>query len=364
MNTFSIDEDEVNNIVETMKKKYKSEGIEFTEVDSTLKELRGIITENSYASIDLETEEDLEQFGSKASRQLATLYLKLKTTLKPIKNMLKTLPFSDELSFNLYSANMRYSANQYLALASAVGFIATLFSFIVLLLIGIILKDILFMTIIPIFLSIFIGFIAAIIMIHQPKQIAVARGNAISVDLPFALRHMATELKAGIGLYKTIQAIAQNDYGLLSEEFARTINEIEEGSDTSVALKHLSLRTQSQPLKKAINHILRAMRIGGNLSNSMNEIAKDVSEELRVKINSFAQQMNFFSVIFIFVGIVLPVAIMILGSIRNSPLAATGENLFKAIPLTPEIMFIMFVIVMPVLFAGMIIGINAAQPKM
>ena len=364
MNTFSIDEDEVNNIVETMKKKYKSEGVEFTEIDPTLKELRGIITDNSYTSIDLETEEDLEQFGSKASRQMAQLYLKLKKGLKPIKNMLKSLPISDELSFNLYSANMRYSANQYLALTSAVGFIATLFSFIVLLLIGIIIRDLLFMTILPVLLSIIIGFMAAMVMIYRPKQIAIARGNAISVELPFALRHMATELKAGIGLYKTIQAIAQNDYGLLSEEFARTINEIEEGSDTTVALKHLSLRTQSQQLKKAVNHILRAMRIGGNLSNSMNEIAKDVSEELRIKINAFAQQMNFFSIIFIFIGIVLPVAVMILGSIRNSPLAATGENLFKAIPLTPQIMFILFVVIMPLLFVGMIFGIYKAQPMM
>jgi pilus assembly protein TadC len=364
MSNLKIDEDEVSRIVETMKRKYREEGIVVEDVDSSLKEIRGIIADNSYSKIDLENEEDLELFGSDLSKKMGNVYLKFKRILKPIQKMLKDFPLNEEIGYYLYSANMRYSANQYLALASAVGFIATLFSFIVLLLIGIILKDILFMTIIPIFLSIFIGFIAAIIMIHQPKQIAVARGNAISTDLPFALRHMATELKAGIGLYKTIQAIAQNDYGLLSEEFARTINEIEEGADTTIALKHLSLRTQSQPLKKAVNHILRAMRIGGNLSNSMNEIASDVSEELRVKINSFAQQMNFFSVIFIFIGIVLPVAIMILGSIRNSPLAQTGQNLFKAIPLTPEIMFIMFVIIMPALFAGMIFGIYSAQPKM
>ena len=37
MNEFRIDEDEVNHIVETMKKKYREEGVEIDEVDSTLK---------------------------------------------------------------------------------------------------------------------------------------------------------------------------------------------------------------------------------------------------------------------------------------------------------------------------------------
>ena len=105
------------------------------------------------------------------------------------------------------------------------------------------------------------------------------------------------------------------------------------------------------------------MRIGGNLSSAMSDIADDVSEEMRQQINTFSQKMNFFSVIFIFIGIVLPVAVMILGSIRNSPLASAGQDLFKSIPLTPEIMFIIFIIVMPILFAMMIGMIMASQPQ-
>jgi flagellar protein FlaJ len=155
---------------------------------------------------------------------------------------------------------------------------------------------------------------------------------------------MSTELKAGIGLYKTIQTIAANDYGVLSDEFARTITEIEEGSDTRIALKHLALRTQSKALKKTINHVLRAMRIGGNLSDAMSSIADDVADEMRNKILEFSQSMNFFAVIFIFAGIVMPVAIMILGAIRNSPIAAAGQDVFKNIPLTPEILLIFLMV--------------------
>ncbi len=364
MHPFSVDEEQVNKIVETMKKKYKDEGIEFEDVDSNLKELRGIIADNTYSGIDLESEDDLDQFGSNLSKKVGAFYLKTKKLLKPIKKMLTNFPLSEELGYNLYSANMKYSSNQYLALASAGGFIIGLITFIILLFIGLILQNIIFTAILPITIAFGAWLASTIIIIYLPKQIAISRGNSVSIELPFALRHMATELKSGIGLYKTIRAVASNDYGVLSEEFARTINEIEEGSDTIVALKHLALRTQSRPLRKAINHILRAMRIGGNLSNSMNDIADDVSEELKTKINTFSQKMNFFSVIFIFLGIVLPVAVMILGAIRNSPLAATGQDLFKNIPLTPEIMFLIYVVGMPLLFVMLIFMIYVAQPKM
>ena len=67
------------------------------------------------------------------------------------------------------------------------------------------------------------------------------------------------------------------DYGELSEEFSRTINEIEEGTDTKLALRHMALRTQSKALRNSLIHVIRALRTGGNLSVIMNDIADDVS---------------------------------------------------------------------------------------
>ena len=111
-------------------------------------------------------------------------------------------------------------------------------------------------------------------------------------------------------------------------------------------------------------HIIRAMKIGGNLSEIMNDIAEDVSEDLKNKIFAFSQKMNFFSVIFIFLGIVLPVGITILGAIRNAPAISGARNLFGNIPLTPEALAVFYLVIMPVLFLFMILMIYGAQPKM
>jgi len=364
MARFEVDEKEVSRIVETMKKKYKEDGIEFDEdVSSSLKELRGIISSDTYSKIDIQTQEDVETFDWDVAKKVGTFYLNFKDIIKPILDFIKNFPLSQEIGYYLYSANMKYSPNQYLALSAAGGIVVGLILFIIMLLATIATFNIVFILVLPLTFAILGWLISTIIILSIPKSKAISRGNACSLELPFALRHMSTELKAGIGLYKTIQAIASNDYGILSEEFARTISEIEEGADTRIALKHLSLRTQSRPLKKTINHILRAMRIGGNLSNAMSDIADDVSDDMRNNILEFSQNMNFFAVIFIFVGIVLPVAIMILGAIRNSPIAVSGQDVFKNIPLTPEVLLIFFVVIMPILFFMMIFMVHRMQPK-
>ena len=74
----SADPEEVNRIVETMKRKYRNEGMEFEEVSGGLKELRGIIEEDTYAKTDIINKDDLEAFNSKLAQDVGSFYLKLK----------------------------------------------------------------------------------------------------------------------------------------------------------------------------------------------------------------------------------------------------------------------------------------------
>ena len=358
-----INEDEVQQIVETMKKKYREEGQEFEETSENLKELRGIISEGAYSKIDISSAEDIENFDSGYTQFFGKVYLGTKGLLDPLQNVFKNFSITKELSYNLYSANMRYSAKQYLAISTAVGLLIGLMLTVLVLVASAAMGALQLAILAPLIGG--FGFLAGTMFaIWQPKKAAISRGEECSIELPFALRHMATELKAGVGLYKTIQAVTIADYGVLSEEFARTINEIEEGTDTSLALKHLALRTYSRPLRTTIMHTIRAMKIGGNLSDIMSDIAEDVSEDLKNKVFTFAQQMNFFAVVFIFIGIVLPVGITILGAIRNAPALSGGGQLFSSIPLTPEILMAFYLVVMPLIFIVLIYLIQGMQPKM
>ncbi|MDO8538680.1 MAG: type II secretion system F family protein, partial [archaeon] len=344
----SIDLEQVDQIVQRMKKKYSEEGIEFEEVGGKLKELRGIIAEGQEKQIEVQTVEDLKAFRSPAVQNLGKIYLKLSFITKKIEKFMSGMRAVRQLNYYLYSANMKYSAKQWLALIISGAIVSLFLGFFIGLIISVVIKAPLGLKIlIPFFVAFLAALVAFIVGFMIPQRRAQARGDAISRELPFALRHMATELRAGIGLYRTLQTIASADYGDLSEEFARTITEIEEGTDTQLALKHFALRTQSKALRNALIHVIRALKSGGNLSEVMNSIAEDVAFDLRTKIQEFAEKMNFFGTIYIYMAIVVPVFVGILGLVKAANIG--GSAGFDKIPLTPEILAIFYLLFMPML---------------
>jgi len=357
-----IDMEKVEKIVKRMRAKYKEEGIEFEEVGGGLKDLRGLIAEGAAAKVEIQTVEELKEVRNKLVNFLAALFIKLGAVLKPIAKAMSRFPEMEMLSFYLYSANMHYSSKQYIALTVAGSTIAFIVAMLVSSAVLTYLDIAIATRVIGVLVSSILTFvISSIVILMMPKQNAIGRGRKVSIELPFALRHMATELRAGIGLYKTLQTIATADYGALSEEFARVITEVEEGTDTRDSLKHLALRTQSKALRSAIIHIVRALKTGGNLSESMNDIAEDVSFSMRMAVSEFGQRMNFFGVVFIFGAIVFPVMITILGTIRNSPMKESMTS-FQMLPLTPPIMAVIYLVVMPFILALFLLYIKKAQP--
>jgi len=360
----SVDMDEVEKIVDRMKRRYSEEGMEMEEVGGRLKELRGIIAEGKQKELEVQTVDDLKVFGNPMVRSLGKFYLSLKAITKPLEAMISKLPQVKQLSFYLYSANMRISAKQFLAILTSIALIVFVVSAVILTTIVFVFfsdAPLLSKSLLILMISLMLTFLVIIIGFLIPRRKAMTRGDAVSMELPFALRHMATELKSGMGLYRTIQTIAMADYGALSEEFSRTINEIEEGTDTKLALRHLALRTQSKALRNALIHVIRALRTGGNLSIIMNDIADDVSFALRMKIKDFSQKMNFFATIFIYLAIVIPVFMSILGGIRITPIQS--GSVFSSLPLDIPVLAAFFLVFMPMILIYLVVFISMSQPK-
>ncbi len=360
-----VDMEKVEKIVEKMKKKYSSEGIRYGEEASRMSELRGIISGGEAKGLEVQKIEDLKESDSKLVSKMASLFIALGAITGVFYRIFEKFPLAKQLEFYLYSANMRFSGKQWLALTTISSLIVFVASLIALFLMVPFFKLPVWLVVI---ISLALFLFAVIVMMLVPKQRAQARGKAISRELPFALRHIATQLSAGIGLYRTLQTVASADYGPLSQEFSRTITEVEEGTDTQVALRHLALRTQSSALRSALMHTIRALKTGGNLSNIMNDIAEDVSFELRMKMKEFGEKMNFLGVIFIFMAIVMPVFVAILGGIRNSPIMAPTvagapmTSTFSSIPLSLNFLLMFFLLVMPGILIWLFMFIMLIQP--
>ncbi len=358
-----IDLDAVQNIVTKMQKKTSKQGTAQGMAEGHLKELRSIISEGKLSKLNVDSEAKLiSNSESPLEKSTAKLYKPMSGIVNKLVLMLIRNPIGKKISYYLTSANYKRTLVQHLVFSVIFAILASGF---ISLILGIILGVInpLFLVIIPFVFVIFLIILILVFAYMIPMQKAKARGIMIDVELPFALRHIATELQAGIGLYKVLQSVGKNDYGVLSEEISRTIIEIENGTDTKTALRHTALRSQSKNFNISLFHIVRTLNTGGNLAMTINGVADTVSFDLLESAKVFGEKMNFFGIIFIFTAIVLPVFAAILGAIANAPLGQDGA-LFMPGVMTPATLTIIFVVVLPIIFIFLVYYIKMIEPKM
>ena len=151
-----------------------------------------------------------------------------------------------------------------------------------------------------------------IFLIYYPQIKEERNYSDLNQELPYALRHMGIELKSGKGLHDTLLTIKDADYGTFSKEINRVLEEVKFGKSTEDSLLEMSKRTKSEGLKRAVQHIIGTLRVGGNLANSLDIIAEDISFEMQIKLKEYSQKLNSFILIYTFIAILAPVISLIM----------------------------------------------------
>lgn len=216
--------------------------------------------------------------------------------------------FFKNIQEDLYKANIIMPASKYIALSVGVAAISAVFM-------GILLAVVLTLvvgplgTILGLVVGGFIFLIVLVIAKSQPKSKVKARSDAFSREMPFALRHMSTQLMSGSGLLETMRSIAKSDYGVLSEEFQKAIMEIERGATIEESFERMNLRIESPGLRKSSRQIISTLRTGGNLANTLKIIAEEIAKEMRLKLKDYIQILNTFALMYMFVVVIAPVLI-------------------------------------------------------
>jgi len=176
----------------------------------------------------------------------------------------------------------------------------------------------------------------------------------ITTELPYVLRHMSTDLKSGKGLHDTLITISENDYGSFSNEIKRVLEEIKYGESTENALLNMAKRINSKGLSRAISQILGTLKVGGNLSNSLNIIAEDITFDIQIQLKEYSQKLNGFILIYTFLAILGPVIILIM-------LIAASTVMGDIIP--SDVLLILYVFLFPMIVIFMGVFIKRLEPN-
>jgi len=194
------------------------------------------------------------------------------------------------------------------------------------------------------------------ILIFAPKLQKGRKSSEASRQLPFALRQMATELKAGLGLHDSMRSVAMSGYGALSEEFARTIEEIRYGETTEDALREMCNRIDSEGLDRAVYQITRTLESGGDLAKTLSIIAEDIAYEMRMKLRDYSQKLNSFTMIYMFIAILAPVIFLVM-------LLAAATVMGGSV-LPPIAILLFYLFLFPLIVGFMAFMIKRLEPKL
>lgn len=218
-----------------------------------------------------------------------------------------------------------------------------------------------FITISIFFCSIeFVGIILTIILmfyvfiLYYPQIKEQQNYSDINQELPYALRHMGIELRAGKGLHDSMITIRDAEYGSLSLEFNRALEEIKFGKSTEAALLDMSHRIKSQGLTIAIQQIISTLRVGGNLSNSLNIIAKDITFDMNIKLKEYSQKLNSFILIYTFIAILAPTISLVM--------LMAGSTVIGDV-ISPNLLLTIYTLFFPIIIIFMGVLIKKLEPK-
>ncbi len=263
----------------------------------------------------------------------AALYSSFRGPFSFLASGFARLPVMSTLQDSLDAAGVKLKAPAYLALSVTGSFIVAALFFVLFGVLGALFEDALLLSLAPVMgVGVFFG--GVLLASTIPNGLAASRAREVDRVLPFALRQLATQIKAGVSFHRGLKSVADTDYGVLSEEFNRVLADMANGMSTEDALASLHRRTHSKGLRKALTQIMRAFRSGGSLAQIISDIADDVSFETRMSIRDFTEKLNFINILYIMVGVVAPVGIAILSAIMQIPMFSAG--------LPPELIYVGF----------------------
>jgi len=347
----------VDDIIRRLQEKYQEEGAYIKEDELQDKEvdIKDILSPTVTIS---GSPEDLAEYESPVVRTVGQVYLRFKGFFDGLLRRIANQKYIKQLDWDLYAANLPFTGLQYLAYILVLSTILAIVAF-VLSIPFFVSKGPLLAILGPFALAFAVFAIVYVVGRSYPRNRALSRSRQAEKYLPFALRHLAVEIRAGMGLYQAMRAVAEADYGVLSEEFKRTLREIDEGHSTEVALSNLSARMKSKGIRRAIASILRAVRIGGNLSDAIMSVANDVSFEQRMRVAAYGEKLNFFSVIFMFMAVVFPVMLAMIATIGYAP---TGSNLLNAFRIPISLLAMAYLVVFPAFLLLFLYFVRVSDP--
>lgn len=139
-----------------------------------------------------------------------------------------------------------------------------------------------------------------------PKLAAQKKVSDTEKYLPYVLHHILVQVRSGVSLYDTLVSIAKSDYGTMSNEMRKVVNEINTGKSEAEALEKITRETPSLYFRRVMWQMINALKSGADIGVVMREIVDNLAVEQRVAIKKYGAQLNPLALMYMLFAVIFP----------------------------------------------------------
>ena len=125
-------------------------------------------------------------------------------------------------------------------------------------------------------------------------------------NLVFALRTILVQLRSGVSLFDSMKVVAEGNYGTVSKEFKRAVDQISTGTIQEIALERIAEYNPSIFFRRAIWQIVNGMRAGADITVVLGESVDTLTEAQSIQIRNYESQMKVLSLVYMMLGVIVP----------------------------------------------------------
>ena len=132
---------------------------------------------------------------------------------------------------------------------------------------------------------------------------ADARAQEIEQIIPDVLQIIASNIRAGMTLENAIWSAARPEFGPLKDEIKRVSADTFSGAPIQESLTNMTKRIRSVILGRAVRLIVEGIKLGGEMSHLLEEVAEDIRAQFRLH-REISTQTMMYSIFIVFAAVI------------------------------------------------------------
>lgn len=141
--------------------------------------------------------------------------------------------------------------------------------------------------------------------LYAPKAQTLKDSRKIDAELPYALRHLLIEIKAGIPIYQGLVTISES-YGKVSKDIKDMLKEINGGKSEIDALEKNIINNPSFTYRKSFWQILNSLKTGTALEKTLQSTVDNITKDQILSIKRYGQELNPYTLMYMMIGVIVP----------------------------------------------------------